>query len=181
MIRMIDLSAVAGSRPGVLHRHPRGQRFGRLTSDDTEMAPQLRASRAFVMCKRSPVPCAAVSRCGLTPCMPRGLHQSTGAAGEWDLAARLLSDQWISLGPHHRDRVASELAGRTSASATARRAFMPRSRWHRDAHAGGGHGEPATSHIAITDARSGPTCCARISADRLGLANVQHDREGLAE
>ena len=38
--------------------------------------------------------------------------------------------------PHQRDRMAGEPTRHTSASAPARRAFMPRSRHHRDAHAG---------------------------------------------
>ena len=37
----------------------------------------------------------------------------------------------FSLSPHQRDRMGSELACRTSASATARWASMPRLRWHR--------------------------------------------------
>lgn len=48
---------------------------------------------------------------------------------------------------------------------------MPRSRWHRDAHVGGGRGSRRRPQIAVTDGRGGPTCCARITAQsgaRLG-------------
>jgi hypothetical protein len=40
---------------------------------------------------------------------------------------------------------------------------MPRSRWHRDAHAGGGRGRRRHPRTAITDGRGGPTCCARVT------------------
>src|ERR1017187_4589667 len=41
---------------------------------------------------------------------------------------------------------------------------MPRSRWHRDAHVGGGLGSRRHPQIAVTDGRGGPTWIAPITA-----------------
>lgn len=61
---------------------------------------------------------------------------------------------------------------------------MPRSRWHRDAHVGGGRGSRRHPQIAVTDGRGGPTCCARITAqsgarlgDQPGWSSKGHGNE----
>src|SRR5712691_2374407 len=53
---------------------------------------------------------------------------------------------------------------------------MPRSRWHRDAHAGSGRGSRRHPQTAVTDGRGGPTCCARITVRRgVGMEVIRID------